>query len=184
MHGGVAEHFVDEADLILGVEEGVYDSRVEVSASFLGNDADGLFVAEGGLVASSRGECVEHVSHGGDAPLDGNVLRGESAGVAGTVPFLVMGMRDAFGCSHQFVVGTLKDSGAGGSVRLHDHSLIGREASGLVQDLVGDSEFSDVVHGAGAEHEEGEVLGVAESAREDFAVHADALDVVSGVVVT
>ena len=63
---------------------------VEVAASLVEHHLHGLLDRERIAIDTVAGERVEHVGDRHDAPLDGDLLGGESTGVAAAIPALVM----------------------------------------------------------------------------------------------
>ncbi len=107
----------------------------------------------GFLVGSLGGERVEHVGDGDNAPLQGNRLARQSARISAAVEFLVMRPGDQGGQVEQARLAFAQDLVALLGMRAHDHQLGVVEPPGLEQDVIGNGDLADVVHGGGAQDE-------------------------------
>ena len=132
------------------IAEAFQEERVEDAAFVIADHLKSLLVAERLLVATFASKCVVNVGNRDDLRTDGNFITLEAVGVAAAVPAFMVPTANVVGEFHQRLVLEELDGvehlGAVHGVLLHDVEFFFRELAGLVQNLVGDCNLSDVVH--------------------------------------
>ena len=105
------------------------------------------------LVHPRRDQGIEHVGDGHQARRHWNGIAGQLVGVAGTVPFFMVPVGDFLGQGQKLkrlldvLLGQFDRVTAQLGVGLHDGPLRCGELARLVQNVVGNTDFADVVHG-------------------------------------
>lgn len=142
-----------------------------------------FFVAERLAIAAVHGEGVDKIDGSDNACRFGDVAPGEPLGVAAAIPALVVPQRDLGGHLEHRDLGVAQDLRADARMGVHDGALLFGEAARLLEDVVGDADLADVVHGGRLF----DALTPARRLAQGFGQHAgegaDAQDVLAGVAV-
>ena len=128
-------------------KEALDDGGIELGAAGLDEAALGLFEGEAFAIRARGDHGVEGVNDGDDAGADGDFVAGEAAGVAFAVEGLVV-MEDEE--ADALEAGNLaEDAPAVFGMLFHEGVFVVGEAGGLIEDGVGNADFSDVVEEGG-----------------------------------
>ena len=105
---------------------------------------------DGVLVHAHARERIVYVGHRDHLRGNGDVVALEAVGIALAVPTLVVPARDLVCVLQQGIAGMLtaqlkQHICAEGGVGLHDLELLGRQASGLVENSIVDRHLADIV---------------------------------------
>src|SRR5260370_15632662 len=130
--------------LIQHAEEGFDDARVELLAGAAQKLGPGSFVRHRCVVDAAGCHGVIGINHSDDARAQGNVLAGESVGVACAVPALVMRSNDV-GHLGECPADLIQNLAANFRVFAHLYPLFVGERAWLAQDDVGYADLANIV---------------------------------------
>ena len=120
-----------------------------MSAALCLDIAQGFLERPGPFVGALRRECIEHVRDRDDARSQRDVFTGQPLRVAAAVEFFVMSQGDDRAHLQIARRAVGEDFVADHRMTPHDRGFLAGVAAGLEQDLVGDADLADVVHGGG-----------------------------------
>jgi len=125
-------------------DQRVHDVRVELGAAFLRQLFDGDRLSQRGPVRTVGRQGVVGVA-AGDYPRDqGDLLRGETVGIAGAVVAFVARVNDSTDAAKE-AADPVEHSLALDGVRLDDRTLFRSEGTGLVDDRVRHAHLADLM---------------------------------------
>ena len=108
------------------------------------DDPPSLLVTERAAIRAGGRQSVVDVDDGDDPSQQGDGITSQTVGVSGAVPALVVIADDVKLFFHKAEQRT--EAMTGDRVHLHGPALLGREWSRLVEDRIGDFDFSHVVY--------------------------------------
>jgi len=124
-------------------QERLDDQRIELRATGFDEAARGFVERQAAAIRARGNHGVEGINHGDDAGADGDLRFLQLRGIAGAVEIFMMVEDEKAGA---FEAGkTAKDSPTEFRMTLDDRVFFVGEASGLVEDAVGNADFADVV---------------------------------------
>ncbi len=157
--------------------------RVEMTVGLVEHHLDRLLDRECLAIDAVRGKRIEDVCDCHDASLDRDVLGGEPAWVATSIPALVVRQRDCRAHIEDRGGRTTQQTVPLLGVRLHDRALLGSELARLQEDCVGDRDLAHIVQRRGVADPPAEVRVHSDRFGEQRREASDALDVSAGVLV-
>jgi len=123
------------------------------------------------------------VGNGHHARFDGDLGPALAAWIARTVPPLVMASGDCLGELHELRSAAREHRRTDGRVRLHDTTLLHRQATALEKNGVRNPDLSDVVKRSRTPNQLDMIAGHSEASREHRREVSNAMGMTAGVVV-
>lgn len=108
-----------------------------------------LFHRPGRFIRPFTGQGIKNIGYGGDAANKGDIYPGQAEGIPHSVPSFMMSQRDGSGNLQQFGLGRSQYFSADGTMGFHDGPLSRIEFARFKKNLIGNPDFSDIVHGRG-----------------------------------
>ena len=132
------------------ISETFQKQGAEYAALVVADHLECLLVAERFFIAAFASEGVIHVGNRNDLSTDRDFVAFEAVGVTASVPALVVPAANVVGEFHQRLVleelDGIEHLGSVHGVLLHDVEFFFCELAGLVQNLVGNRDLTDIVH--------------------------------------
>ena len=131
------------------LQQGVDQSRIELSAAFSLDLGESFFQRAGGFVGSRVGQNVERVGDGRKAGGQGNVVALDCE-VAGAIPVFVMVAGDLLGDFEQRKAAARENLASNRRVGLDDLELFRSQLVRLQQDVIRNADLPEVVQRGGS----------------------------------
>lgn len=137
-------------NLVLHLEQTVEQQRVKGAALTVQNHLDRFLVRDSVLVHAHARQGIVHVGHRNHLCGNGNFVALKAIGITLAVPALVVPTRNLVRIFHKRIAGVMATQltqhvGADRGMRLHNLELLGRKASGLVENRIVNRHLADIV---------------------------------------
>lgn len=137
-------------NLVLHLEQAVEQQRVKGAALTVQNHLDCFLVRDGVFVYAHARQRIVHVSHRNHLRGNGNFVALEAIGITLAVPALVMPTRNLVRIFHKRIANVMaaqlkQHVGTDRGMRLHNLELLGRKASGFVENRIVNRHLADIV---------------------------------------
>ena len=123
--------------------------RIEVFSAILVNIIDGVVNTPGFFVDPFVRQRVKGIRQGDNPSVDMDFIPFQSPRVTAAVPFFTMFIGDSVGHANDFALRNSEEFMRPARMRFHHFKLFGSQAAGLMQNMVGNDDLSDIVHGGG-----------------------------------